>query len=233
MESRMLKFSHKKKMQFFLLAGILFLAWPFLTWAAMQSSTYKINSDTVNGGGDLSRSATYNLGDTLGEQAIGESRSSSYIGQAGFWNMISGGTQLGLTCQASDVYMADYTLGDANNYNKYLFSTSEKCTVTDNADAPWTLTISSTNMTSARNNLSNTNVKLVTNGDAATEDTLISPTTGISESTGENSLNTTRNIGIGDTSASGIYEVRPTVKLTDLNSLFSEQMTGILTITLQ
>ena len=55
--------------------------------AVMQSSTYKIQSDTVNMGGVGSASGSYNLNDTLGEVATGDSNSASYYMHAGYWQM--------------------------------------------------------------------------------------------------------------------------------------------------
>ncbi|MEK7088886.1 MAG: hypothetical protein AAB913_02020 [Patescibacteria group bacterium] len=53
----------------------------------MQSSTYKIMSDTVNIGGQDSSSSNYKLGDTLGETGAGNSNSTNYFLYAGFWQM--------------------------------------------------------------------------------------------------------------------------------------------------
>jgi hypothetical protein len=54
----------------------------------MGSSTYKIQSDTINfGGGIDSTSSSYKLGDTLGEIGTGPSSSSTYRVNAGFWQM--------------------------------------------------------------------------------------------------------------------------------------------------
>lgn len=54
----------------------------------MQSSTYKIISDTVNVGGQtFGNSPNYTLGDTLGEIGTGDSSSANYLLHAGFWQM--------------------------------------------------------------------------------------------------------------------------------------------------
>ncbi len=53
----------------------------------MQSSTYKMQSDSLNFGGIDSSSTEYNLSDSLGEVATGESNSSNYYLHAGFWQM--------------------------------------------------------------------------------------------------------------------------------------------------
>ncbi len=53
----------------------------------MQSSSYKMQSDSLNFGGVDSTSSGYKLSDTLGEVATGDSNSSSYLMHAGFWQM--------------------------------------------------------------------------------------------------------------------------------------------------
>jgi len=213
---------------------ILILLFPIVSLAAMSSSNYRIDSDVVGAAGNQSTSSNYQMGDTLGEPIIGDSSSSNYQGKFGFWQMTSGGSQLGLNCQASDVYMMDYSLGNANNYSKYLFSSSEKCSVTDNSSAPWSLTVNASNFISAKNNIPNSNVYLVTDGTAGSGDTITNPTSDIIEAAGpEASLDTTRTIISGGTSASGTYDNRPSVELKNLNNLYSEGVTGIVTITLQ
>ena len=53
----------------------------------MQSSNYKIQSDSVNAGGIYSSSTNYGLEDTAGEVATGESSSSNYQLKAGYQQM--------------------------------------------------------------------------------------------------------------------------------------------------
>ena len=53
----------------------------------MQSSTYKIQSDSLNLGGADSASDNYKLNDTLGEVATGDSNSANYYMHAGYWQM--------------------------------------------------------------------------------------------------------------------------------------------------
>jgi len=55
--------------------------------AVMQSSTYKIQQDSVNLGGVDSSSSTYKLSDNLGEVATGDSNSATYYMHAGYWQM--------------------------------------------------------------------------------------------------------------------------------------------------
>jgi hypothetical protein len=217
-----------------LLALNLFLL-PFFA-LAMQSQTYRINADTINSGGDLSGSASYHLGDTLGEAATGEERSANFKSKTAFWYMLPAGSQLGLSCEANTVYMADYTLGNAGNANMKTYSVSESCDIDDNSSAPWALTMQSTNMTSAKNNLSNANVLLQTDNNVSSGNTITDRTTGITESSlvdPSGALNTPETVISGDVTASGIYKNRPTVKLKNLNSLFNETISGTITITIQ
>lgn len=224
---------NEKKWEIFL-AVLTILLLPAFALAAMSSETFRIGADTINSGGNLDSSENYKMGDSLGEAAIGIESSESYKSKTAFWYMLPGGTQLGLNCQASNVYMMDYTLGNANNYSKYLFSMSEQCAVTDNTNAPWTLTMQSTDMTSTHNDLSNANVFLSTDGNVGSGDTVTTPTTGLSEpATSDYSLNNIRTIISGDATASGTYANQPTVKLTNLNSLYSENISGVITITIQ
>lgn len=55
----------------------------------MQSSTYRIQTDSLNFGGLESSSGTYKLNDTLGEVATGDSNSATYYMHAGYWQMQS------------------------------------------------------------------------------------------------------------------------------------------------
>jgi hypothetical protein len=64
----------------------------------MQSTNYRIQSDSVNVGGIYSSSSNYRLEDTTGEIATGESSSTNYQIKAGYQQMqetylsLSGGT---------------------------------------------------------------------------------------------------------------------------------------------
>ncbi len=53
----------------------------------MQSSTYKIQQDSVNFGGSDGASDTYKLNDTMGEIGTGDSNSDRYYLHAGYWQM--------------------------------------------------------------------------------------------------------------------------------------------------
>jgi len=77
------------KKYFTILSLSLLIAVPFCSILAesMQSSTYKIMSDTVNVGGENSTSPSYMLNDTAGEVGTGLSASDNYKLSAGFWQM--------------------------------------------------------------------------------------------------------------------------------------------------
>lgn len=69
----------------------------------MQSTSYQIESDSINVGGGLASSTSYVLEDTVGEQATGESGSASYNIRAGYQQMQE--TYLAITA-AADVIMS-------------------------------------------------------------------------------------------------------------------------------
>jgi len=130
---------------------------------------------------------------------------------------------LSLTCESAAVYMTDYNLGDSNNYNEKYFADTEECIVTDSSySASWTLTLYSTNLAGTKNNLANSNIKLRVNNDPANTPTTVSPTTNIVEANGDYSLDSTRTIITGSTSAAGDYNVRITSRLESLNTLHAE-----------
>lgn len=68
-----------------LFLGIFFSSKIFADY--MQSGTYKMQSDSLNMGGESSSSGTYKVSDTLGEVGTGDSNSSTYYMHAGFWQM--------------------------------------------------------------------------------------------------------------------------------------------------
>jgi len=85
-------FSHffKKSNRFVILtlvAIIQLISWNIIFADYMQSSTYKIQSDSLNIGGIDSSSSTYKLSDTLGEVGTGDSNSSAYYMHAGYLQM--------------------------------------------------------------------------------------------------------------------------------------------------
>lgn len=74
-------------------ALIAFLAMNFLGIAAhaqvMQSTNYRIESDSINVGGVRSTSSNYSLEDTTGEMASGESSSATYYLGAGYQHTLA------------------------------------------------------------------------------------------------------------------------------------------------
>jgi hypothetical protein len=203
-------------------------------FGAMSSSNYKINSDVLAPGGWPSESSSYRMGDTLGESVIGEGSSTNYSLGAGFW--YAGRT---LNCEASTVYMQDYTLGNPLDYNKKLFTVTEQCEVINYAGSAWSLTISSSNMTGSGNTLLNSNVCLVTDDVVGSGDTVTSAIApaqigAIDEpAAGEYCLNTTNTIVSGTDLAQGQYNIQPSIKLKNLNALHVGTISGTLIITLQ
>jgi len=85
-----INFSHKSiytVFSSFLMISFLLYPYNAIFAAVMGSSTYKIQSDSVNVGGQDSGSGIYNLGDTTGEIATGESASATYKMKAGYQQM--------------------------------------------------------------------------------------------------------------------------------------------------
>lgn len=149
------------------------------------------------------------------------------------WDISASGTcgsSLGLSCGAS-VALADYTLGNANNYNEDTPG-SALCTVTGSS-AGWTFTMQSTNLTSAHNTITNSNVLLRTDSNVTGGLTITDSATGVTESSGDYSLDSIRTVLTGDSSATGTYNNRPTMRIQNLNGLFNEDTTGTITFTVQ
>ena len=76
------------------------LAVPSLVLAAMSSTNYYIYADSIDFGGGVGTSTSYNLQDTAGGYAIGISTSTSYQVRAGY--------------QAAEIGTLSLTLGDSN-----------------------------------------------------------------------------------------------------------------------
>lgn len=70
-----------------LLIVVLFIIPSSVFSAAMQSSTYSIQTDSLNFGGADSGSTSYKVGDSLGESGTGDSNSTNYYMHAGYWQM--------------------------------------------------------------------------------------------------------------------------------------------------
>jgi hypothetical protein len=81
-------FSKSKHLAILIVAIMLFLPFSQYIFAEfMQSSTYKIQSDSANFGGADGGSTNYRLNDTLGEMGTGDSGSTTYNMHAGYWQM--------------------------------------------------------------------------------------------------------------------------------------------------
>lgn len=63
------------------------VSWNIILADYMQSSTYKIQSDSLNIGGIDSSSTAYKLSDTIGEIGTGDSNSTTYYMHAGYLQM--------------------------------------------------------------------------------------------------------------------------------------------------
>jgi hypothetical protein len=86
------------------------LAFTTVAGAAMTGASYKIDSDSINSGGiDESVSASYDLMDTVGEVATGESGSENYNVAAGYRQMEESSVTIGASAQ--DVVMAPALVG--------------------------------------------------------------------------------------------------------------------------
>ena len=69
------------------LAATLLLGVPLADAYVASSSSYRIQADSINTGGNLSTSTNYSVQDTLGESAVGTSSSISYQVKAGYQQM--------------------------------------------------------------------------------------------------------------------------------------------------
>lgn len=75
----------------FIVGIVIFLTPMFASSEVMQSSSYRISSDSINFGGLRSTSASYTIEDTLGEIATGVSSSTTYSLRAGYQQMLEVG----------------------------------------------------------------------------------------------------------------------------------------------
>lgn len=72
-----------------LLTPVLFVSLGFVSAQVMQSSSYRIQSDSINFGGGAGTSTSYTLESTAGEVATGDSSSASYLLKAGYQQMVT------------------------------------------------------------------------------------------------------------------------------------------------
>lgn len=100
----------------------------------MTSTTYKIQSDSVNFGGGLSNSSNYTSESTFGEVATGESNSTNYGIKAGYQQMVD--VYIAMTA-AADVVMSP----DIGGISGGTANGSTAVTVTTDSFAGYQLTI--------------------------------------------------------------------------------------------
>lgn len=110
--------------------------WNNIIAETMGSSTYKIQSDSVNVGGVDSSSSTYKLNDTLGESGTGDSNSANYYMHAGFWQMQN--SYLAISSPS------DLELAHIGGLSKQTSEGNMSWTVTTDNIAGYTMSIAST-----------------------------------------------------------------------------------------
>ena len=113
-----------KRISFFCIVLVIVFVPLFAFSQVMQSSNYRIQSDSINFGGQRGTSASYVSEDTLGEIATGLSESTSYSLKAGYQQMLEVG--IAITSPA-DVTMSNVSASGG----------------TSNADTTWTVTTDS------------------------------------------------------------------------------------------
>ncbi len=106
---------------------------PLIAFAQMESSSYKIPSDSINVGGARSTSTNYAEIDTIGEQGTGVSTSTNYVLSAGFLHMQE--TYLSITAAA------DVTLPSINGLTGGISTSSTAWTVATDNMAGYSMTI--------------------------------------------------------------------------------------------
>jgi hypothetical protein len=102
-------------------------------FAVMGSTNYKIQTDTVNPGGNTSASTNYSLGDTLGEVGTGRSNSTTYAMNAGFWQMQEGYISISVE--------SDQAMGAINGLSGGVSTASSVWTVITDNTAGYTMSV--------------------------------------------------------------------------------------------
>ena len=82
-------FCYNIDMKKYFLLLLVVCAYPLVTDAQMQGTTYKIDADSINSGGGLGSSESYNMNSTLAEAINGEGSGASYKTKAGFQYMVN------------------------------------------------------------------------------------------------------------------------------------------------
>jgi hypothetical protein len=101
----------------------------------MQSTTYKIQNDTINFGGGISSSTLYITADSLGEISTGYSSSTTYTDHAGF-QQANQNTYITISA------VTDVGLGNIGGLTGGASTGSSTWLVTTNNSAGYTLTVS-------------------------------------------------------------------------------------------
>jgi len=132
------------------------------------------------------------------------------------------------------VQMPNYTLGGLGYSTRNFFDVSALVQVT--ADAGFTVTVSSSNLTGTNNNIAASNVKLVTDAVDTTDPTRIINCSGFLDimepASNEYALDTAKTI-VTTSSGSGTCDIYPTVRVYISNSgTYVEQDSGTLTFTI-
>jgi len=89
----------------------------------MQSSSYRIQSDSLNLGGADSSSANYKIKDTLGEVATGETNSANYYMHAGYWQMGESSISISTPSDLVMASMAGLSGGSSEGVMSWLVTT--------------------------------------------------------------------------------------------------------------
>lgn len=95
--------------QIVVLAVIMFVFPVLVLGQVMQSSSYKLERDSVNFGGGNSSSSNYSQESTFGEVATGDSQSTNYVLHAGYQQMVA--TYLSLSVSSVNLTPAINTTG--------------------------------------------------------------------------------------------------------------------------
>jgi len=116
-----------------IVSGIVLLLTPLFAYSqVMESSNYRIRSDSINFGGVRGTSLSYTIEDTLGEIATGLSSSTSYSLRAGYQQMQEVGIAI---TSPSDVTMPNVSASNTSNGEA-------TWTVTTDSPAGYTLSVS-------------------------------------------------------------------------------------------
>lgn len=133
----------------------------------------------------------------------------------------------------TSVQMPDYTLGGVGYTDRNFNGVAGLVQIT--ASAGFTVTVSSTNLTSANNTISNADVRLRTDGTVTSNPTVIENCTGFSgiteTSNGEYALDSAQTI-VTTSSGSGTCDIYPTIRVYINNyDVYIEEVSGVLTFT--